>query len=397
VSTTPGEVEEPVRLLRQALDVVGDGDDCQRSRLLSALVRWRAFVSSRQERADLERIAIDAARAAKDPILIADATLAALYTRSGPRDVEAQQRLADELLDLAVTSGDQEKQALALLYRAFALLHSGHYAAATVAEDQFVVLAEDRHRPFFNIYPIAIAGRRAAVSGSLGEALARAADVAQAGQRAGWDISVPSDIQRDLIWSSCFAYGHFRELALVPLPPDHQGWGVLEAAWKAATAAGLERFGEAKAALSRLNQSVLETLADDGLWGTSIPLLAFACSAVGDAGRAEMLYREVLPFSALDCTAEVAAFYGATTHHLGMLAATFGAADLAVAHLADALEHHQAIGARAWQTQSRFELAGVLRDRDRVHDKRQADALLAEARSEAAAIDLVPRPRRTAA
>ena len=122
VATTPEEVDEPVRFIRRALGAIGSDDDRARVALLCALARWRAFVSTRNERRALERDALAVARGTGDPTLTADALVAALYTRSGPLDVAAQMTLSTELYDLAIGLGDPETQAVGLLYRAFALL-----------------------------------------------------------------------------------------------------------------------------------------------------------------------------------------------------------------------------------------------------------------------------------
>ncbi|MEP6660185.1 MAG: AAA family ATPase [Acidimicrobiales bacterium] len=395
VATTPEEVDEPVRFIRQALAAIGSDDDRARVALLCALARWRAFVSTRDERRALERDALGVARGTGAPALIADALVAALYTRSGPLDVAAQVTLSTELYDLAVGLRDPETQALALLYRAFALLHLGDHAAAGDAEDRFAALARELHRPFFDIYRIAIAGRRACVTGDYSEALRLAASMEDAARRAGWDVTVPTDLQRDLLWACWFVQGRFHELAMLPPPRGDGRWSSLRSAWEAATAVGVHRWDDARQALSRSDEAGFAALADDGLWSTAVPMLALACSVLSDDERAERLYESVVPFAALDCTAELAAFNGATSHHLGMLAATFGATEVAVGHLEETLEHHELIGAVSWATQTRFELAAALRQRGRRGDVARARALSDAAQTAATVLGIVPRSQLT--
>jgi hypothetical protein len=395
VATTPEEVDEPVRFIRRALGAIGSDDDRARVALLCALARWRAFVSTRDERRALERDALAVARGTGDPTLTTDALVAALYTRSGPRDVAAQMTLSTELYDLAIGLGDPETQAVGLLYRAFALLHLGNHAAAADVEDRFAALARELHRPFFDIYRIAIAGRRACVTGDNAGALRHAASMEDTARRAGWDVTVPMDMQRDLLWACWFVQGRFHELAAPPTPRCDGRWGIMRSAWEAATAVGAHRWDDARQALSRSDEAGFAGLAEDGLWSTAVPMLALACWVLSDHERAERLYDSVLPFATLDCTAELAAFNGATSHHLGMLAATFGATDVAVGHLEESLEHHELIGAASWATQTRFELAAALQQRGRRGDDARARTMSDAAQNAATVLGIVPRSRLT--
>ena len=98
---------------------------------------------------------------------------------------------------------------VAVLFRAFALLQLGNYPAAAAAEDEFLRASTALHSAFFDIYGIAIRGRRACMAGDFVAAQAIAEQMANAADEAGWDNAVPIGMQAELLWASWHLQGHF--------------------------------------------------------------------------------------------------------------------------------------------------------------------------------------------
>jgi tetratricopeptide (TPR) repeat protein len=102
--------------------------------------------------------------------------------------------------------------------------------------------------------------------------------------------------------------------------------------------------------------------------------------AIGDTRRATLLYHLLRPHAdyllmmGLHCVC-----HGATTHWLGMLAATLKRWDDAVAHFEDAIETNSRIGARPYLARSQHEYARMLIERNKSGDKEKARTLLTEA------------------
>ena len=81
---------------------------------------------------------------------------------------------------------------------------------------------------------------------------------------------------------------------------------------------------EARAELDRVRDEGLDALRP-ALWLASLTYLADACSIVGDAGMARLVYAELLPHSGSSVMiGHAVACYGAADRYLGMLAAAFG-------------------------------------------------------------------------
>ena len=70
-----------------------------------------------------------------------------------------------------------------------------------MSEDEFVAGAKPLSPPFFVLYSIAIAGRRACLAGDFAAAEQRATDMRNAAAQAGWDNEAPTGMQVDQQWA----------------------------------------------------------------------------------------------------------------------------------------------------------------------------------------------------
>jgi hypothetical protein len=96
--------------------------------------------------------------------------------------------------------------------------------------------------------------------------------------------------------------------------------------------------------------------------------------------RASLLYDLLRPHADLLIMAGLhAVCYGATTHWLGMLAATMTRWDDAAAHFEAAIETNARVGARPFLARSQHEYARMLIERNESGDKDKAKTLLAKA------------------
>ena len=96
--------------------------------------------------------------------------------------------------------------------------------------------------------------------------------------------------------------------------------------------------------------------------------------------RAALLYEMFHPYADRVLVGGVNAFcWGATTHWLGMLAATMKRWNDAVGHFEAALETNARLGARPYLARSRHEYARMLIERNATGDTNKAKTLLTEA------------------
>jgi DNA-binding CsgD family transcriptional regulator len=128
--------------------------------------------------------------------------------------------------------------------------------------------------------------------------------------------------------------------------------------------------------LERIRRAGLEGFRES-LWLASLTYLADACSAVGDAEVAALVYPELAPLSGANVMiGHGVACYGAADRYLGMLAATLGDLDAAERHFEAALVLNREMGGRTWLAHTAYEYGRMLVSRG---DRPGAESLLAEA------------------
>jgi DNA-binding CsgD family transcriptional regulator len=142
----------------------------------------------------------------------------------------------------------------------------------------------------------------------------------------------------------------------------------------------LGREREARAAFEQLAAYDFADLPQDGLWLTCVTYLAEVCAFLGDARRAAILYRLLLPYNGYSVVVGATdVCYGAASHYLGMLAATMERWEDAAQHFEDALAMNARMGARPWLAHTQHQYAVMLLARHQPGDRDQAMSLLQEA------------------
>jgi tetratricopeptide (TPR) repeat protein len=118
------------------------------------------------------------------------------------------------------------------------------------------------------------------------------------------------------------------------------------------------RVKDATDTFERLADRQFAALERDTDWLAAIAELVEACSLLGDAERAAILYEQLLEFGGRIVTAARAALaYGPVDYFLGLAALTALKPATARRHLAAALDLGEAGGAAAWADSARQRLA----------------------------------------
>lgn len=128
----------------------------------------------------------------------------------------------------------------------------------------------------------------------------------------------------------------------------------------------------------------------DHLWMLNLAVLAIACSALGDATHAAMLYELMLPYCDQNVTVTplTPSNLGSTSHYMGLLAATMTRWDDAAGHFEAAIQKHTQAGALSFLALSRYQYAHVLLARGRPGDKQRAARQLRQARDATRSLDM---------
>jgi tetratricopeptide (TPR) repeat protein len=161
--------------------------------------------------------------------------------------------------------------------------------------------------------------------------------------------------------------------------------------------AQLGRATEAMQALRALAQHDCSALPFDQEWLYGTSLLAETSAHLSDATTAEILYRLLEPWAALNAADHPEAMRGSVSRYLGLLAATLGRPDAAARHYEDALAMNTRMGARPWLALSQEDYARLLLNRDRPELREHAWQLLNAALTTFDALDMNAHAARTTA
>lgn len=396
-STTPtaGVVDTSlVDLLSEARAALSDRDDRLRSLVTGRLAMERYYVGSRDEREALTSEAVELARRTNDRATLAAALNARHFALWGLEDSEKRLAAGTEILELASAAGDDDLAMQGHTWRVVALLEQGEVTAADHDIRHLTRLAEARRQPYHRWNAAVLQAMRALLDGRFADAdsLARRAlalgerlDLGTGGLSVGPNARMMYAVQQ---FNRLKEEGRLRTIADT-VRGFVQQYPTLPV-WRCALAFLCCQAGEldeARAEFERLSLHDFLDLPKDGNWLVAITLLAEVCAALGDARRAEQLAELLAPHAGrVIVVAQGASCRGAVTHYLGLLAATAGRGDEALAHFGDAAATHDRLGARAHAITTRVAWARCLLSHR--GDAQLAHRLLAQAREAAAELGL---------
>jgi hypothetical protein len=123
----------------------------------------------------------------------------------------------------------------------------------------------------------------------------------------------------------------------------------------------------------------------DNEWLLGAAFLAEVARALGDTTRAATLFDLLVPLAECATFNPPEGALGAVARTVGVLAATVGRRDDALAHLRRAIEIDTAVGATPWVAHAQVELAEVLLS---LEERQEALAQLVSARTTATALGM---------
>jgi DNA-binding CsgD family transcriptional regulator len=366
-----------VELLQEASLALGDGDRELRVRLLAGLGRAHAFVGNYAASASAEWEAIALARRLDDRLGLATVLMRSYWSRRESTLEQTLEMLA-EARDLAAELGERDLQAEAMDWRVAALIAIGDLSAAGRELAEVHEMAVRLRQPF----PIHVAEHYTA---TLALCAGRLDDAEAAARRSHeWSRLLTGRAASGIYGIQMFGIrreqGRLAELAAATrvFADGDRSSGT----WRPGFAALLAELGmeaEARRELDRVRQEGFDGLRAN-LWLGSLTYLADACSAVGDAKMAELLYPELAPLAGGNVViGHGVACYGAADRYLGLLATTLGDHDRAVAHFERALSVNREMDAPTWVANTLYAYGRTLHMRGAGGDAAHASELLAEA------------------
>jgi DNA-binding CsgD family transcriptional regulator/tetratricopeptide (TPR) repeat protein len=383
----PGITDEgAVELLREASAGLGDADSDLLVTVLAGLGRAYGFIGEYAASHAVRERAIAMARRLDDRPGLASVLVQSYWSR-GDGSLEPTLEMLSEARELAEGLGASDLQTDAMLWRVAGLIIRGDLRLAEHELAEVHALAVRLRQPFA-LYVTE------QYSATLALCVGRLADAESAANRShewsrlltGRSASGTHGVQ---MFGIRREQGRLAELAAVAkaLSAGER----LRGAWRPAFAALLAELGmeeDARRELRRVRRDGLDEFRST-LWVASLTYLTDACSLVGDAALAAVLYPELAPLSGGNVVIGTGvACYGAADHYLGRLAATLGDHDSATRHFELALALNRTMGAATWIAHTLYEYGRTLRMRGRHDDEARASALLSEAATHAERIGM---------
>ncbi len=331
-----------------------------RARLLSRLSRALLFDVRNAECGALAQSALALARRAGDPSTLASVLYAHHQTLGAYAPAETRAAIADEVVQLAESSGDRglAMQARALrLGDLLELTEIDRYRAECASYARLV--QNDKHVTAAWHVPMQRA-TLAMLAGQFAEAERLGAEGLSLGRRiAHQGIEV---FHHSVLMTIRYLQGRHGELLPV-LQHGAEAYPTVPVFRSGLALAHAERGERVPAGLAfeRLAADDFRAVPRDFLWGFNLALLSITAHFLGDAGRAAQLYDWLLPQARYNVrvTRIGISSIGAVDHYLGLLASTMGRSEAAVEHFVAAVASHQRQGALAMLANSSFQLARV--------------------------------------
>ncbi|HZR82005.1 MAG TPA: AAA family ATPase [Candidatus Binatia bacterium] len=373
-----GIVDQPrIDLLEEALHRLGDADPGLRAQLLARLsinLYWGPE-SDRELATSEEALAL--ARRQGDPSLLASALRARLVALWRPDASAERLAVADEIVGLGQRTGDRDVSLFGRRFRVVAFLESGDTAAADREIAAYAELTKEPQRPWYAADVAMWRATRAIMDGRFADGAEQATRAHELAEREGdAQPGMRHEIQTMVLG---FHVGRLDRHAERPRSPGDVGSSTFLRCHRAFWASRMGRHGEAARELAALARDD-HALPRDGGWLVSASLLSVVASDVSDRTSAEALYERLSPYADRVAVAAAGlACWGSVAHYLGLLAATLGRVDDAIAHYREAAAMHERMGARPFLAWTQLAHGRLLATRAAGLDEPTAASLLASA------------------
>jgi tetratricopeptide (TPR) repeat protein len=365
------------RLLRDALDALGEEDSVLKVRVMARLSGTLRDDPAREPRWTISSAALDMARRLGDPATLAYALEARFAAIWEPATLDERLDLTDEMATVAAATGDPERAIQGHGYRAHIMAERGDLVDASVALEAEGVLAEELGQPAWRW--LAAAGRAmlALLQGRYEEADRLITDALHLGERAHpMDAAVAHRIQTFVLLRD---RGRVEEVeAVIRRSVEQYPWYPM---FRCVLALLYAETGRPEPSAELAEALIAEDVAlpVDTQWLFGVSLLAEAIAVLGDERRAAVLYRLILPHAHHNVYAPPDISLGSAHRYLGILALAQGKGAEAERHLRQAIEANDAMGAAPWGARCRLDLARALLARDARGGEEEAAALVSEA------------------
>ena len=363
-----------IRYLEEALTGLGQKDSALLVRVKARLAVELYYTHAFKRRASLSQEAVEMAQRLGDKSV----QLVALYSRHkamlGPDAIDERRQAADELLKLAADVGDKGMTFLGHHLRLSTLLEVGDIHAVDAEIEACEQLARELRQPVYLWQTRVFQAMRAIMDGRLEEAKTMAETALAIGQEGQGGIAMVH------FGTQMFHY----QVVVGLLEPLEQATRVFcekypSSAWSASLAfvyRELDHRDAARKIFDGLASNDFAGIRRDGNWLGAMWFLSPVCAYLGDADRAETLYRLLAPYADRNAVFGAGATCaGSMSTALGVLATAMGRLDEASGHF-EAAEARERTGSKLMQVVAEIEHASMLLARQAAGDRKKAVMLL---------------------
>jgi tetratricopeptide (TPR) repeat protein len=260
------------------------------------------------------------------------------------------------------------------------LLELGEIDAAKRDLEAMTSVSNELRQPAQAWIPSVYRGMIALLEGRFDEAESLIPETRNLGQRAlSWSAAVSYGLQLYVLRRQQGRLGEVEQL--VRRSVDEYSTYPIWRCVLAQTTAELGQIAEARAAFETLATEGFASLPFDEEWLVSMGMLGETARTLGDAERASVLYKLLLPYGDHVAICYPDIMTGAVSLYLGILADTMHRWDDAARHFEDAIAMNERIGARPWLAHAKHDLAATLLAGGRPEDTERAQLLLSQALS----------------
>lgn len=346
-----------VRILEEALDLLGAGESGLHARLLGRLAEEITFSEEHTRRDRLALQSVEMARRSGDPNALAAVLKNMHWALWTPEKVESRLELADEILALAMIASDLAMEFDGHLFRCLAMLEladiaSVHRELATCAR-----LALDLRQPYNHWLVASTRVCVALAEGRLPDVVGLAHNARELGEKAqSANAALFHDVQ---LAHLCWLRGDFQQRMQI-VRRTGENHPLLTSTIHVARAQTFAAQGMGDATRSEFERIAVDDFAGlprNVASAMSLAYLTEACGFLGDAQRAAQLYQMLLPFQHRLIVLVPVACYGPASHYLGLLSATMEDADGARRHFEDAIELSTRLGMKQFLARTQLAYA----------------------------------------
>ncbi len=310
-------------MLEEALAGLPETEVGMRTKMTGLLARDRLHSGAPAEAKVLALEAVVSARALGDPEVLATSLTGYADFPWQPDEVEQQLALATEIIETAERAGNLEIAIQGYYRRVVVCVEVGDIHGVVAAMAELDRINVRLRQPVHAMLTLGLQATLALMRGELREAERIILRSLKARPPTETHIDDPVSM---LIFALRREQGRLRELgtlvtSFVRLNPE-------AATWRPGLALMYLEVGDVAAArtvFDDLAANDFAALPQDGRWTTCLVYLSEVCSALGDAARAQVLYRLLMPWAALNIAAgDGTACWGSTGRFLGLLATAMG-------------------------------------------------------------------------